>query len=292
MKLKKCNLVTGFLAAVLLLTLSASTVLATNPVQLVIGGSGATPWAISNIKPGDSGSEPITIMNSGSSAGTLTIWVSGIINTEGTPAEFEPNPGTIGELGNYITFSIVSSRVSSNIVMPVLINRLPQSAVDSNYIKVYSLAAGETVAINWNWSLPSGTGNIVQGDSLSFDINYLLEQIELPPTTTTTPPTQTSTTPQASSSTVPTQTTSAPPSTAPTTLPPTSSLPSTSTSPVTVTTQTPTTTAIPSTTTSAPPAGPISGGTAVIIFWLIGIELAICAVLLTYFFAGKPKKTK
>jgi hypothetical protein len=267
MKLRNCNLVTGFVSAVLVLVLCAAPVSAADPVKLVIGGSGATPWAISHIKPGDSGSKTITIQNAGTSRGKLTIWVSNIINTEGTPAEFEPVPGTSGELGNYVTFTIVSSRISSNISMPVLITSLPQSAGDSQYIKVLSLARGETVSLNWVWSLPAGTSNIVQGDSLSFDIHYLLEQIVTPtptyypppiivPTTTNTLPATTTTVPPPTTTVpVPTTTLPAPSTTVPV---PTTTLPlPTTTAPVPTTTAPPSTTSLPPTatdTTTLPPS--------------------------------------
>ena len=194
-------------------SLSLPVAAAAPTVKLALGGSGATGWNIGGIKPGDHGTQLITVMNSGTETGDLTVWVSNIVNTEGTNPKFEPSPGS-GDLGSYITFSIVSGRISSNIAMPSLVNSLPQSAGDSHYIKVISLAAGETISINWNWSLPSGTGNIVQGDSLSLTINYALEEISPPPA----PPAPISTT----SVTTPTSTTPATTSTPDVTPPPTS----------------------------------------------------------------------
>jgi len=168
------------LGLALLSSFSVPVAAAAPTVKLVVGGSGATGWNIGAINPGASGTQPITVMNSGTEPGDLTIWVSNIVNTEGTNPKFETSPGS-GDLGNYVTFSIVSGRISSNIAMPSLVNSLPQNASDSHYIRVSSLAAGETITINWNWSLPSGTGNIVQGDSLSFTINYALEELSPPP---------------------------------------------------------------------------------------------------------------
>jgi hypothetical protein len=147
-------------------------------VKLVLGGTGTTSWNIGGIKPGDTGTQLITIFNNGTDAGNLTVWVSNIINTEGTDPKFEPGPAS-GDLGKYLTFTILSSRMTSNISMPALVNSLPQNAADAHYIKVLSLAAGETINIDWNWNLPPGTGNVVQGDSLSYIINYALE--DLPP---------------------------------------------------------------------------------------------------------------
>jgi len=65
--------------------------------------------------------------------------------------------------------------------LPATIHQLPQSAVDTNYIKVNQLSAGETLILVWEWEFAE-TGepqNDSQGDSFSFTINYLLE--ELPP---------------------------------------------------------------------------------------------------------------
>ena len=182
------------LGLALLYSFSVPVAAATPTVKLVVGGSGATGWNIGSIKPGDSGTQPITIMNSGTGTGDLTIWVSDIINTEGTNPKFESGPGS-GDLGSYLTFSIVSGRISSDIAMPSLVSSLPQNVSDSRYLRVPSLAAGETIIINWNWSLPSGTGNIVQGDSLSFTINYALEALSPPPSspaTSSAPPVQAS----------------------------------------------------------------------------------------------------
>ncbi|GEM_PF-6343318 len=322
MKLKLFKLATGLLAFGAALALLPLPIAAANPVALVIGGSGATPWIITNIIPGNSGTQPITISNSGSGPGTLTIWISNIVNTEGTPAEFEPNPGATGELGGYLNFALVSARTISNIPMPALITRFPQSSIDSSYIKVLSLAAGETVYLNWNWNLPLSAGNIVQGDTLRFDINYMLEQIGPQPTTTippsttiTNPPTittpapttstppatstvppQTSTTPPASSSTPPPQTTPVPPSTTFTAVPttPVPTIPNTlpATQPP-ATTKEPTTVpaTITTSTTTAPQSGPISGETGEnIIILVLGIELSVSLITISYFLAGRTRR--
>jgi hypothetical protein len=364
MKLTSIKLATGILTALLATALVASPVAAVDPVVLVIGGNGATPWSVTNIKPADSGTKAITILNNGTGAGTLTVWVSNIVNTEGTPADFEPVPGTTGELGDYMTFAAVSARISSNIAMPALISNLPQSAADTRYIKILSLAAGETVNLNWNWTLPSSTGNVVQGDGLTFDINYALEQIvppttppttstnppttsTVPPTTSTRPPT-TSTTPPTTSTTPPTTstvppmtstipprttitspftsispptiptttattvvttattppqasatpppattlqpTTLIPPPTAPSVVPTTSTASPTGTAPVTTTAQPPATSTLPPTSTSGGNELIPEEVIEVIVFWLIGTELAMGSVLLSsYYFGGRGR---
>jgi len=69
----------------------------------------------------------------------------------------------------------------TKIVELAKIRELPQSASDAKYIKISRLNAGETVTLNWQWEFPEigEPQNRAQGDSLSFTINYMLE--ELPP---------------------------------------------------------------------------------------------------------------
>jgi hypothetical protein len=154
-------------------------------MQLIIGGTGATSWNISNIKPGDSGIKTLTLSNSSVYTCVLHIWISNIVNTEGLNPESESgNTAEPGELGDYLLFktSSTSMALSTNIAMPALINNLPYSATTARYIKIDPFPAGQTVILNWEWELPAQTGNDVQGDGILFDINYMLEQ-----TTTTTP---------------------------------------------------------------------------------------------------------
>ena len=270
------------LGSVIVVLTSHAGVLAANPFQLVIGGSGATPWAVGPIKPGDSGTQAITVQNAGTETGDLNIWVSDVVNTDGTPTEFEPVPNGQGELGGLLQYTVVSARLSTNIAMPVLMAGLPQSASDVNYLLIKSLRPSETVTITCGWQLPSTAGNIVQGDSLSFSINYQLVQTTttVPTTTTIAPPTTTTAPP--TTTTAPPITTTAPPTT--TTTPPTATTapPTTTTVPPTTTTAPPTTTAAPPTTTTTPPpttttAPPPNGGTSYVHYW--DLVLAILGIL-------------
>jgi hypothetical protein len=141
------------------------------PVDLVLGGEGATSWNIENIKPGDSGTKTVELHNAGSEYGSVTIWISDIDEVD--------HSGDGAALDNYLLFNLSCGRLSSSITLPVTIHELPQSASDPNYLKINTLYAGETVTIVWEWEFPE-TGepqNDAQGDSLSFSINYLLEEL-------------------------------------------------------------------------------------------------------------------
>jgi len=151
---------------------------AQEPIDLVLGGEGATSWDIVNIQPGDSGTKIVTLHNAGYRDGFVTIWISDILNIEETNPESETgDTAEPGELGQYLLFNVSCSRLLTNLSLPTTINNLPQSPSSSSYIKVSRLNAGETIELDWQWELPAQTGNSVQGDSLSFTINYMLEEL-------------------------------------------------------------------------------------------------------------------
>jgi len=153
---------------------------AASPVNLVLGGEGATSWNISNIKPGDSGAKTVELHNAGSRKGSVTIWVGDIVSSEGANPESETgDTAEPGELTSYLLFNLSCSRLSTNLLLPATIDGLPQSVSGPGYIKVRPLNPGETVTLVWEWEFPE-TGapqNDAQGDSLSFTINYLLEEL-------------------------------------------------------------------------------------------------------------------
>lgn len=150
---------------------------AQDPVDLELGDEGATSWTIGNVMPGDSGNKTVSLHNAGYQNGFVLIWISDIVNGEGTNPEPETgDTAEPGELGDYLMFNLSGTGLSTNLSPPATINSLPQSVSDPNYIKVSPLNAGATVDLVWQWELPTQTGNEVQGDTLSFTINYLLQQ--------------------------------------------------------------------------------------------------------------------
>jgi hypothetical protein len=140
-------------------------------VDLVLGGEGATSWNIGNIKPGDSGIKTVGLHNAGSRKGSITVWISDVEEVD--------YAGDGAVLDDYLLLDLVHDTVETNIGLPAKIHDLPQDASDPNYIKIISLDAGETIALDWQWEF-SETGepqNDAQGDSLSFTMNYLLEEL-------------------------------------------------------------------------------------------------------------------
>jgi hypothetical protein len=232
------------LTAVCLLGLApASSLFAADPVVLILEGEGSTPWSISNIAPGDSGVKTLTVRNGGTVEGSLSIWISNIVDIEGLNPEAETgNTDEPGELSDYLRLTVSAQGINTSITMPALLSEFPQSSGGARYIRIPSLAPGESVALTWEWELPLETGNIVQGDEVSFDINYLLEQV----VTTTTSATTTTTSPIVT--TTATTTTSETTTTTATTSPTTTTTSPVATTATITTTRTITTTSIVTTT--------------------------------------------
>ncbi|GAH36548.1 unnamed protein product, partial [marine sediment metagenome] len=172
--------VTSLALAIVILASLALPASAQGPVDLELGGEGATGWNIGNVSPGDSGTKTVTLHNAGDRDGFVTLWISDTVSGEGINPESETGDTSApGELDHYLLFNISCSGLDSNISLPTTIDSLPQSASDTDYIKISPLNAGGTITLDWQWQLPVETGNEVQGDSLSFTINYMLE--EFPP---------------------------------------------------------------------------------------------------------------
>ena len=147
-------------------------------VNLVLGGEGANGWSVDDVKPGKSGAWTVNLHNAGTECGVVYIWISDISDGEGMNPESETgNTAEPGELTPYMLFDLYSSLLSTNLSLPSTINYFPQSTADATYLKIIRLNPGETATIDWQWAfLETGSPqNEVQGDSLSFSINYTLE---------------------------------------------------------------------------------------------------------------------
>jgi len=153
-------------------------------INLVLGGEGATSWSIEDILPCDSGVKTVTLHNAGTEDGFVAIWISDINSGEGKNPEPETNTEGEGELDDYLLFNLSTDpggRLETNIGLPTTINNFPPSVDGPGYIWINPLNAGETITLYWEWELPCETGNDAQGDTLSFTINYLLEEFPTPP---------------------------------------------------------------------------------------------------------------
>ena len=174
------RLALGTVIGLVLMSFLPIPVQAQEPIDLELGSEGATSWDIGNIQPGDTGTKTVTLRNAGYRDGFVSIWISDIISSEGANPESETGDTTEpSELVSYLVFNLSCIQLNTNLNLPAVIENFPQSASSWVYIRVSPLNAGDTVNLHWLWELPYDTGNEIQGDSLSFTINYVLEEFSL-----------------------------------------------------------------------------------------------------------------
>ena len=151
-------------------------------LDLEIDGGVSVPWDIDNVVPGDSGVIDVSIRNSGNIHGYIAVWISGIVDTEGANPESETgNKDEPGELSQYLTLGISGDDISpytssSSFEAPVTLNSFPGSSLAPLQLSDQPLSPGETIQVQWEWAVPPPTTNIIQGDQVSFNINYVLTQ--------------------------------------------------------------------------------------------------------------------
>lgn len=143
-------------------------VVAQSSIDLTIGATHSFPWNVSTLKPGSSGTASIDLINNGTIDGTLSIWVANISQTDAF--------GDGAALGNYMYFNVTNPRLVSSLPLPAHIDAFPTAPLTEYYLVISPVRPGETIPLTWTWEFVD-TGqlqNDAQGDSLRFDINYML----------------------------------------------------------------------------------------------------------------------
>ena len=158
------------------------------------GNIAVTTFSASAVGPGDSGSGSSTLSNVGTYAGEFDIDFSAITNTPGAGGtEYE---GGTGELGGVATMAVYLdinqnatfdagdielNTTGANAYDGVTNTTLDYATIDSygsvSYDAVIAsmaaLAADDFIAL---WQVPTSADNTIQGDSVSFDVTFTLEQ--------------------------------------------------------------------------------------------------------------------
>jgi len=165
-----------------------------------VGGS-PMPFAVANMKPGDSGSGTVTLTNAGTiGAAELDIAVSTIVNDDVDTAEPENDQGTNtgnGDLGGQLLM-VLWLNVNQNGVFDAgdveLLNDGTVSAYDATNNPTLTYVAADTYSgDSWNevlaemaqgavddfvisYKLPADTDNSIMTDKITFDVTFTLEQ--------------------------------------------------------------------------------------------------------------------
>ena len=124
-------------------------------------------FELSDVKPGDSGSKDIVLKNDGTLDGKAYIHFKNVVDSPGTTPEPEPTPDN-GELSQNLWIKV--SVDSTTIVEGFLSN------IKSNSYELGIIAGGSSLTVTIEWSIGSGVGDVIQGDIVTFDIEFSLEQ--------------------------------------------------------------------------------------------------------------------
>jgi len=168
---------------------SADNSLASGTLDLTIDGGNVvvTTFSESTVGAGDSGSGSSVLANVGSLGGCLSLEFSAITNTGGVSGEYSDGSGDLGavaELAVYLDVDQNSVFDNSDIGLkhdgntyspPATLDYATINSYDSDaWADVMSLAAGAGADFVALWQVPATAGNEIQGDSVSFDVTFIL----------------------------------------------------------------------------------------------------------------------
>ncbi len=154
------------------------------------GDSAVTTFSASAVAPGDSGSGSTTLANAGTMSGELDVAFSAITNTGGNSGEFGDGSGDLGDVAEIAAFLDIDQSgdwssgdigLKSDGTTYAHPTALEYSDIDSYGsvsfdAVVASMAASAADDFVVLWRVPTSAGNNIQGDSVSFDVTFTLEQ--------------------------------------------------------------------------------------------------------------------
>ncbi len=154
------------------------------------GNIAVTTLSVSNVAPGDFGSDNSTLKNVGSLEGELDISTSAVTNTPGAGGtEYEGGSGELGanaEIAMYIDVDQSSDWSAGDVGLKSdnttysFGTPLNYAVVDNYGSKSWNASENMTATAEDDflvlWQVPIGAGNDIQGDSVSVNITFVLEQ--------------------------------------------------------------------------------------------------------------------
>ncbi len=147
-------------------------------LDLVIGSAGVTTMSFTNLAPGYSGDDSIELRNDGSIAGSLSMTVANLTDSEGATWEPETDVTAPGDLSKNVDVTIFLDANGngnydagdSNLWTGKL------NTMSSVNIDLGDLAGSASVRIGFYWSVDTSVGNDIMGDVTTFDIVFTLQQ--------------------------------------------------------------------------------------------------------------------
>ena len=131
---------------------------------------------VNNLKPGDSGTIVIPVKNAGTIDGYADIHIMNVVNNPGVTTEPEPIPDN-GELGSAILVNISYDSDGDGVADETLVSQETLDNLECIPYTASTVLAGGSTA-NWiiDLWLPGTVGNEIQGDSVTCDIEFSLDQ--------------------------------------------------------------------------------------------------------------------
>jgi spore coat-associated protein N len=153
------------------------------------GDIAVTTFDVSDVAPGDNGTASSTLANVGSLAGELDIATSVVSNTPGAGGEFGGGSGELGasaqiamyldvdQSGTWTAGDIGLQSDGSTYTFPTSLDydEIDDYASETwDAVETMNASASDDIFVDWG--VPTTAGNEIQGDSVSFDITFTLEQ--------------------------------------------------------------------------------------------------------------------
>jgi spore coat-associated protein N len=146
---------------------------------------------LNNVMPGESGSRYVTLKNAGSINGSLDIQITSVINTGGAVgSRYEDGIGNLGDVVEIAPWIDLDEDAVFDPGLDFALNSngsfssfaLQWDIVNSYSEKTWTNAlagmdSGSQSRFYLSWRIPPEAGNEIQGDSLSFDVNFTLKSI-------------------------------------------------------------------------------------------------------------------
>lgn len=178
---------------------STGNIIAAGTLDLKIAGgdSAVTIFSLSNKAPGDSGSAKTTLNNSGSLGGELDITMGTVdddacnpdgVNNGTEYCDLAANLGGSAEMALYLDVDQSGGWTSGDVGLKsdgtkyshptaldyAAINSYSGDSWNDVYSGLMAVAVSDDFTVSWR--IPSSVGNSIQGDDVSFNVTFTLEQ--------------------------------------------------------------------------------------------------------------------
>ena len=161
-------------------------------LDLTVDGvnTAVTTFSVSSVAPGASGSGSTTLANAGNLAGELDVAFSAITNTGGSSGEFGDSSGDLGgiaQIAVYLDIDQSGTWTSGDIGLSdngsaynnptalsyAVLDNYGSDSFDAVIAAMAASAADDFIIL---WQVATSANNTIQGDLVSFDVTFTLEQ--------------------------------------------------------------------------------------------------------------------